>query len=317
MEEILSREGIEVKVSIGICAYNEEANIGALLDNLLTKQDLPQNSEIIVVCSGCTDSTPEIVRKSCEKDRRVKLIVEPTRNGKAPALNKLLRSYYGDVFIHLDADHIPSNGALQLLLTHFNDPTVGAVSGCQTPLGECGFMDKVNRIIWSLHNETQKYCNHCGIAQHLGGVLFAIRMGICDHLPEDIVNDDAYMGVVCRRRGYQVHFEEEARAFFRAPRTPSEILTQRRRVVYGHLKVRRETGINPTVLEMLPLKRKLAVIHHWMRENWRLVPYFTAVCFIELIVNILARWDMRKKENPHKIWKVATTTKGCLDVVEV
>jgi glycosyltransferase involved in cell wall biosynthesis len=70
-------------VSVGICAYNEEENIGALLENLLTQQSLPHNSEIIVVCSGCTDETPSIVEKFARKDKRVKLILEEERRGKA------------------------------------------------------------------------------------------------------------------------------------------------------------------------------------------------------------------------------------------
>jgi len=85
-------------------------------------------------------------------------------------------------------------------LDHLRDQNVGAVSGCQIPIGGDRFMDKVNQVVWGLHNETQRYCNDHGIAQHLGGVLFAIRRGICDHVPEDVVNDDAYMGVECRRR---------------------------------------------------------------------------------------------------------------------
>ena len=55
-------------------------------------------------------------------------------------------------------------------------------------------MGKISKVIWSLHNETQRYYHIKGKAQHLGGVLFAIRRGICDKIPEDIVNDDAYMG---------------------------------------------------------------------------------------------------------------------------
>ena len=50
-------------LSIGIMAYNEEANIGRLLQSLLN-QILTHGylSEIIVVASGCTDRTEDIVR---------------------------------------------------------------------------------------------------------------------------------------------------------------------------------------------------------------------------------------------------------------
>jgi len=299
-----------LRVSIGICAYNEGKNIGKLIENLL-RQPIGNHelTEIIVVASGCTDKTVPVVQTWCNENRKVKLIVEPKRNGKVAAINKLLRTVKGDILIHVSADLFLFQDALQPLLDHFNDPSVGGVSGCQIPLNEGTFMDRISSVIWGLHNETQRYYNHHGGIGHLGGDLFAIRRGICDHVPEDIVNDDAFMGVECKRKGYEVHFEDKVTVFFQGPRNIFDLLIQRRRVVYGHLKVKRETGICPLVLEMSPLKEKFVIFCRWIQKNWRLFFHFIVACFLELYANIFARWDMLKKDNPHKIWKVATTTK--------
>jgi cellulose synthase/poly-beta-1,6-N-acetylglucosamine synthase-like glycosyltransferase len=303
-------------VSVGICAYNEEENIGALLENLLTQQSLPHNSEIIVVCSGCTDETPSIVEKFARRDKRVKLILEEERRGKAPALNRILSLYRGEIFVHLDADHLPEPGAINMLLKHFHDPKVGAVSGCQIPIRVDSFMGQINTVIWGLHNETQRYYHSKGEAQHLGGVLFAIRRGICDRVPEDIVNDDAYMGVVCRKKNYRIVFEERAIAFFRGPETIADYINQRRRVVYGHLRVKKETRVAPMILEASPLRDKIVIISRWLKKNWRALPYFLAACFLEAIVNITARIDLRKGKHIHKVWKIAETTKKRVYVPE-
>lgn len=299
-----------LRVSIGICAYNEGRNIGQLIGNLLNQHIRRHRLiEIIVVASGCTDETVPVVQAWCKRSRgKVKLIVEPIRNGKAAALNKILKTYQGDVLVHVSADLLLSQEALTPLLDHFNDPLVGGVSGCQMSNNKDKFMDKLNVVIWGLHNETQRYYNHRGTG-HLGGDLFAIRRGICDYIPEDIVNDDAFMGCECRRKGYQIRFEDKTIVFFQGPRTHSDFLAQRRRVVYGHLKVKKQTGILPRVLQMSPLRYKLAIISQWMHKNWFLIPHFLAACLLELYVNILARWDLLKKNNPHKIWKVAVTTK--------
>ena len=67
-----------LRLSVGIPAYNEEANIGRLLKALLN-QELPRwlkLEEIVVVASGCTDRTEDIVRSFEEQDERVKLVVE-------------------------------------------------------------------------------------------------------------------------------------------------------------------------------------------------------------------------------------------------
>jgi len=297
-------------VSVGICAYNEGKNIGGLIENLLNQPvGNHELTEIVVVASGCTDETIPVVQTWCNKNRKVKLIVEPKRNGKAAAINKLLRAMKGDVLVHVSADLFLSQDALQPLLDHFNDPSVGGVSGSQTPLSEGRFMDKINSVTWGLHNETQRYYNHLGGTGHLGGDLFAIRRGICHHVPEDIVNDDAFMGVGCKRKGYEIHFEDKVTVLFQGPKNIFDLLVQRRRVVYGHLKVKRETGIYPSVLEMSPLKDKFIILRRWIQKNRRLFLHFIVACLLEVYANILARWDMLKKGNPHKIWKMATTTK--------
>jgi biofilm PGA synthesis N-glycosyltransferase PgaC len=312
LEPATADESVELsslKVSIGICAYNEEENIGSLLRNLLMEQDLPQNSEIIVVCSGCSDRTPEIVRDFARKEERVKLIVETERRGKALALNRILGLYRGEIFVHLDADHIPEPGAINMLLNKFSNPKIGGVSGHQVPIKIDNFMGRICEVIWGLHSETQRYYHARGRAQHLGGVLFAIRRGICDKVPEDIVNDDAYLGVMCMMKGYRVTFEEGAIALFRGPATVSDYVNQRRRVVYGHLKVKRETKIAPMVLESSPVNVEISIIRHWLEKNPKMTKTFVAACFLEGIVNVLARTDLWTGNNNHKVWKVATTTK--------
>lgn len=297
-----------IKVSVGICAYNEENNIEALLDNLLNRQDLPSNSEIIVVCSGCNDFTPEIVRKFCDKNEQIRLIVEDKRRGKISALNRILRAYQGDIFVNIDADHIPSPGTIKLLLNDLSDPRIGAVTGNKIPVGEDEFMDKIQYTAWGLHAEANRLFSRYGKA-HLGGVLFAIRRGICNRIPDDVVNDDAYLEIMCRQKGYQVHYEDRAFAFFSCLRTISEFIAHRRRIIYGHLKIKGKTGEAPMILELASLKDRFMIISRWIRKNLNLVPHFLALCLLEIWANILARLDSRKVYNPHKIWRTSQTDK--------
>ena len=57
-----------MRVTVGICAYNEGINIGPLLNNILYRQSLPAGSEVLVVCSGCTDDTVEIVHQCASEN---------------------------------------------------------------------------------------------------------------------------------------------------------------------------------------------------------------------------------------------------------
>ena len=112
------------KISVGICAYNEQQNIGHLLNNLLVEQGLQEDSEILVVCSGCTDSTPQVVRQFAKKDNRVRLIIEEERVGKSSAINKILKMHKGEFVFLIPADVIPAKSTLPLMVKIISgDPT--------------------------------------------------------------------------------------------------------------------------------------------------------------------------------------------------
>ena len=63
----------EFEVSVGILAHNEEGNIGTLIDGFLKqKTGCCRITEVIVVSSGSTDGTDEIVKgvKACAARRQ-------------------------------------------------------------------------------------------------------------------------------------------------------------------------------------------------------------------------------------------------------
>ena len=74
-------------------AYNEEKNIGRLLQTLLDqKLEEVQISNIFVISSGCTDKTEEIVKEFSQKDERIKLLTQEKREGKPSAINFFIKN---------------------------------------------------------------------------------------------------------------------------------------------------------------------------------------------------------------------------------
>ena len=64
-----------VRCSVGIAAYNDEANIGKLLAVLLAQELCSvEITEIIVVASGCTDRTVPIAEGYAAQDPRIRVI---------------------------------------------------------------------------------------------------------------------------------------------------------------------------------------------------------------------------------------------------
>src|SRR3974390_46050 len=123
-ENLQAAQGDEcIGCSIGIMAYNEEANIGRTIHAILQQQG-PSFliEEVIVVASGCTDRTVPIVSEIALQESRVRLCVQEKREGKASAINLFLKQAICRVVVLIGADVIPEASALEYLCAPLKDP---------------------------------------------------------------------------------------------------------------------------------------------------------------------------------------------------
>jgi glycosyltransferase involved in cell wall biosynthesis len=143
------------KFAVGVCAFNEEKNIRSLLQNLISEQKLPEDCRVIIVCSGCTDRTLEIVREFSRKDKRFVPIIEKTRKGKANALNTIFKSAKesADVLVLVNADALPKPRTIPNLVSELEASKAGVVFAQPVPLdGPDGISYRIVRVIWRLHH---------------------------------------------------------------------------------------------------------------------------------------------------------------------
>lgn len=305
-----------MKISVGICAYNEARNIGNILSNLLNQPLLSHQelSEIIVVCSGCTDGTDDIVKSFQEKDARIKLINQVSRQGKSKAQNIILKEAKGNVIVSLSADTYPAKGSIAILA----DAVRGKVGGVDSKvllLNETqGLANFISHFIWRLHNRTIMYENKRSELAHLGGDMFAIKRGVINQIPPHVINDDAYMGIMISSQGYQLQYVPQAIYYGFGPRTIRDYLGQRRRVLFGHQQLKRLLGKSPMVLKTMTFCRPWDAVRIFLGEVKQsrlqdLVKVF-AVIVLEVIASLLALWDgYQKRVERHILWDRANSTK--------
>jgi biofilm PGA synthesis N-glycosyltransferase PgaC len=298
-----------ISVAVGIAAYNEANNIGRLL-SVLSKVSLNDGfslDDICVVASGCTDGTEEVVKRYMKADHRVRLVVENERRGKASAINIILAKCKSTVLVMEPADTIPENGSLHRLVLPFKRKSIGGTSGTEIPVNpERSVMGWIPHFQWKLFDYVSESENKDGTYYRLCGEFCAIRTGIVREIPETIVNDDAYIGLQIKRAGYDIIFIPQARVIGKGPDNVREYVTQRRRVIYGHMQLEKENKarvatINPSqILRVLP--RMIGLYPKKLLGTM-------AAIVLEAYSTLLARMDMRRGKS-HKKWRMVPSTKS-------
>lgn len=288
-----------VPCSIGIMAYNEEANIGRLLERL-QGQHLQRVtiSEIIVVASGCTDRTEAIVREAAIGDARIYLLSQPVRKGKAAAMNLFLREASEGVLVLSSADLLPAEDALERLVVPFADPEVGLTAGRPVPVNDPDtFMGFAAHLLWDLHHAM----NEVGFK---AGEMIAFRR-IFERIPPFTAVDEASVEPLIRGQGYQVRYVADAIVYNKGPETVEDFLRQRRRIYAGHLELEDRLGYAVSTMSGLTILRLL--LRHL---DWRPKQFFWTwrVVGLEIAGRYLGAQDYRARRS-HTVWDMATTTK--------
>ena len=282
-------------------AYNEEANIGRLLNALLDQR--PSRNlikDIIVLASGCTDNTESIVREFAARNPQIKLIVQPRREGKASAINLFLRHTQSDIVILESADTVPGPGTIACLVEPFTDAKVGMTGGHPIPTNDSRtFMGFAVHLLWALHHQI-------ALRQPKLGELIAFRR-IFYRIPYDSPVDEASIEPLIRGQGYRLHYVPEAIVYNRGPETIRDFLRQRRRIHAGHLKMRREQGYG--VSTMSGGRILMALLSNW-RWDSRYILWTPAVIGLEVYGRILGWIDIRLRKRDHAVWDIAVTTKA-------
>jgi len=288
------------KVVIGICAYNEENNIRNLLLNLVLEKNLPKNCKFLVVCSGCTDKTPEIVREFEKRDERIESIIENVRKGKANALNTIFKIRRGsaDMLVLVNADALPKRGSVKRLISKLAISNAGAVFAQPVPFeGVRGFSYRIVRVIWRLH--------HVISLLHmpkLSGELCAIRMSCLPEIPENVATDEPYIELAIRNQGYDIVYVPEALVYIRCPTNVVDLLKQRKRILLGHMQLKSATGFKVSTSSYKNVLRAFSAL----KPNE--VLYALLGGFLEMIAYFQARIELGKGMVSY-IWEPIKSTK--------
>lgn len=143
-----------IKTSIIVISYNNSHNLEQCLTSL-TNQNYDRNIsdlEIIVVDSGSTDNSIEILEKY---DDKIKIILKPkklSRLSPAMARNTGVNNSTGDILIFSDGDCTPPLNWVESMINSFEEHEIDCVIGSRDPdigVGTGTFIRRYNFILYS------------------------------------------------------------------------------------------------------------------------------------------------------------------------
>jgi cellulose synthase/poly-beta-1,6-N-acetylglucosamine synthase-like glycosyltransferase len=296
--------------SIGICASGDSADTLRRLIGVIQSEAFPAQfalSRVIIVASDPSESTAAFLLKLADDDRRVMLIHEPKRKGKVDAVNTIIRNRVGSYLVFVNADAIPEAGAItKLILRLSSDPGAGAISACPTfsPSGDLN--SRLLEFMWATHNVSSLELNHLGMSNHASAELMVVRSEAVVTLPNDVVNDGAYISGRASARGYRILFCGDAKVTIDVPGSVVQLIEQRRRILFGHRQVWKKLGRRPLTVESLILVNpalSLSLVGRVIASRPSRILVVPVAVMAEVAATVLSIADRFTSKDRHTVWK--------------
>ncbi len=254
-------------LAVIIPAYNEAEVLGPKIRESLSLSYPGDGMELWVVTDGSTDGSEKIVAAFPQ----VRGLHDPERWGKAVAINRVMEEVKTDLVVITDANAKLSPDSLLLLAAHFNDPSLGGVSG------EKKVLEEGEGMYWKyesfLKRQDADLCSLVGAA----GELFAFRSNLFEPLEPDTILDDFVLSLRLCLKGYRVGYEPRAMALEAgSPNTREE---QKR-------KIRIAAGGWQAIWRLRPLlfyrKNLVLSFQYWSHRvlRWTIAPFCLPLLFL-------------------------------------
>lgn len=240
------------RYAVLICAHNEEAVVGSLIESLLAMSYSKEYYDIFTICDNCTDSTAQVVQQAGA------IAMERTdieKRGKAFGLEwmfdileeKRQKGDAYDAYVILDADNLVNIQFLDEINLKMNQgyEILQAYLGCKNPNDT--WVTKCYSISYWLSNiNYQNAHSKLGLSAQMGGTGMIIRPSVLkevgwrtDSLTEDLLLTTSYV----QTKNRSCCWVHKARLYDEKPLKIRASTVQRTRWMQGHMDVLFKNGL--------------------------------------------------------------------------
>ena len=295
-------------ITVVIPAYNEQENIGNVLDSLLLqKLKRFRMEKIVVYTDGSTDNTLDIVRKKIIKPSLIDLRIGTHQKGKFYRLNKIYKQNKSDVLIVLDADiALVGNSFVEnFAASIIDDEGAMLVSAWELPLIPKTFVGRIiassylmwDNVRWSIPNYDHVQNLYARATAYRG--LFAAKL----HIPDQATEERMYLYLMAKKtNGFRL--TQKACIYYWPVTTLYDYVKLSERA-FGRPQptVNKLFGFDATHLYAVPKKYK----YEGMIKSFIQDPFYMSLGM--LLGLILSKLTLGRKTQDSQIWEISLSTK--------
>jgi cellulose synthase/poly-beta-1,6-N-acetylglucosamine synthase-like glycosyltransferase len=270
-------------ITVVLASSDEQSAIRARVANLFDTDYPADRIQVVVALDAVRGkSTPADLN---DLDPRVLVMTGDAAGGKAASLNAGVRAASGDVLVFADTAQRFEQNAISELVSSFQDPRLGAVSGMLELPGANGKRNLAEQY-WRFERWLRRWEARVHSCVGVTGAIYAMRRELWKPQPPGLILDDVFTPMRLVLEGWHVGFNERALA------------QDARRFAAGQeyrRKVRTLTGVIqvcawlPTVLNPFRNDIWLQFVFHKLLRL--LTPYFAALLLVSgawTVIRIMA-----------------------------
>lgn len=290
-------------VTVGIPAFNEEANILSLISSLLKqKKDKFRLKEILISSDGSEDKTVDLIKGI--KSPIVRVIDNKSRKGQAERQNQIIKQTDSDVLVLLNADIlIKDKNFLEKLILPIIKNKADLTSARIVELIPRKFLEKVlavsmdfKRVMFESFNKGNNIYTCHGRARGFSRRLYKkIRF-------KDSVGEDAYSYLYCYKSGFPYTYVKSAEVYYKLPDNFADHKKQSIRFLKSQNELFEEFGGMVNKSYKLPKKAIVKGLIIYTFKN-------PIKLFIYLIILNLMRLKAKFEEKTSNTWEISTSSK--------
>lgn len=263
-------QSFEPPVTLVVPAYNEAGILEEKIANSLAL-DYPANKlRVVFITDGSTDNSGQVLAKH----PRVEHLHSPKRAGKSMAENRAMEFVKTPYVVFTDCNTMLNREAVRELVKHYQDPTVGAVSGEKKIRPQASAPGAGEGIYWKYESLLKRCDSQIYSLMGAAGELVSFRADLFAPLEPDTILDDFVQSLRIVGKGYRVVYEPLAYATEDASASLPEEMERKIRICAGGWQsmTRLPQLLNPF---RQPVVTFLYVSHRVLR--WSLAPLALAL----------------------------------------